>query len=359
VRDVFQERRLARFRRRDDETALAFADRREQIEHARGETLRLGLELEHLVRIDRDQLGERPARLAILLERQSFDGLQADELEAVAGAARRAGESQTGLQMEALDERARHDRVALLLHVAVGGIEQDAGAVRFDEQDAGYGHELARRHVDRSGAASVLLTHGTVAAAAFAASPATRTSPATAGLHPRPEYGGCASFPGDGPLPLPGLLPLGSGTVRAASAATPLTRGAIVWCHLFKNSKMPLLSFSPVPGADDVMAEDQVSTPRGMPDAKSSRKVQRQYGEVAFENQAGSELSEGGGQSASAVNHPRRAQDGFLVVARSSQWMRVSLVVPSPRSPRGEGCRDLHTLEAATTCWVRGASAHV
>jgi hypothetical protein len=47
-----------------------------------------------------------------------------------------------------------------------------------------------------------------------------------------------------------------------------------------------LLSFSPVPGADDVMAEDQVSTPRGMHDAKSSRKVQRQYGEVPFENQA-------------------------------------------------------------------------
>jgi hypothetical protein len=34
------------------------------------------------------------------------------------------------------------------------------------------------------------------------------------------------------------------------------------------------------------MAEDQVSTPRGMPDAKSSRKVQRQYGEVPIENQA-------------------------------------------------------------------------
>jgi hypothetical protein len=50
--------------------------------------------------------------------------------------------------------------------------------------------------------------------------------------------------------------------------------------------KLPQLSFSPVPEADDVMAEDQVSTPRGMPDAKSSRKVQRQYGEVPFENQA-------------------------------------------------------------------------
>jgi hypothetical protein len=52
-------------------------------------------------------------------------------------------------------------------------------------------------------------------------------------------------------------LSLGSGTVRAASAATPLTRSAIVWCHLFKNSKLPSLSFFHLSReADDVMAED-------------------------------------------------------------------------------------------------------
>ena len=57
-----------------------------------------------------------------------------------------------------------------MLHVAVGGIEQEAGAVGLDVEDASDRHELARCDVDRSGACrSVLLTHRAIAALAAAA----------------------------------------------------------------------------------------------------------------------------------------------------------------------------------------------
>ena len=49
VRDVFEQRRLSRFRRSDDQAALTFSERSEEIEDARGEAHRLGLEFETLV----------------------------------------------------------------------------------------------------------------------------------------------------------------------------------------------------------------------------------------------------------------------------------------------------------------------
>ena len=53
VGDVFEQRRLAGLRRRDDQRALALADRREQIDDARRELRRAHFELEPLLRIDR------------------------------------------------------------------------------------------------------------------------------------------------------------------------------------------------------------------------------------------------------------------------------------------------------------------
>ena len=53
VGDVFQQRRLAGFRRRDDQRALAFADRREQVDDARRQLRRTNFEFKPLLRIDR------------------------------------------------------------------------------------------------------------------------------------------------------------------------------------------------------------------------------------------------------------------------------------------------------------------
>ena len=61
VRDVLEQRRLSGFRRRDDERALALADRAEQIDDARRELRGAHLELEALLRIDRRALFEDSA----------------------------------------------------------------------------------------------------------------------------------------------------------------------------------------------------------------------------------------------------------------------------------------------------------
>ena len=62
VGDVLEQRRLAGFGRRDDQRALALADRAEEIDDARRELGRTHFELEALVRIDRRSLfvGRRP-----------------------------------------------------------------------------------------------------------------------------------------------------------------------------------------------------------------------------------------------------------------------------------------------------------
>src|SRR5256885_16770108 len=53
---------ISRFGRGHDETALPQADGGQEVQHAGGQALRLGLELEALVRVDGDQLGERADR---------------------------------------------------------------------------------------------------------------------------------------------------------------------------------------------------------------------------------------------------------------------------------------------------------
>ena len=63
VGDVMQQGRLAGARRRDDQTALAHAERRHQIHDPRGVTIGHGFELDPLVRVDRRQLFERPQAL--------------------------------------------------------------------------------------------------------------------------------------------------------------------------------------------------------------------------------------------------------------------------------------------------------
>ena len=63
VGDVLEQRRLTGFGRRDDQRALALADRREEIDDARRELRRANFEFEALLRIDRRALFERAAAL--------------------------------------------------------------------------------------------------------------------------------------------------------------------------------------------------------------------------------------------------------------------------------------------------------
>ena len=62
LRDILEQRRLAGLRRRNDQRALAFADRREEIDNSRGELRRTVFELEALFGKDRRPLFEyRPS----------------------------------------------------------------------------------------------------------------------------------------------------------------------------------------------------------------------------------------------------------------------------------------------------------
>src|SRR6185295_11747429 len=63
LRDLLQEGRLARPGRRDDEPALALADRREEVEHAHRELAGLGLQAQPLIGLDRRERFENGFRL--------------------------------------------------------------------------------------------------------------------------------------------------------------------------------------------------------------------------------------------------------------------------------------------------------
>src|SRR5688572_23676268 len=267
VGDVLQKGGLACFRRRDDEASLAFAERGEEIEDAGGEALGLGLELEDLVRIDGDQLGEGASRVAILLDGHPFDRLEADELEVVAGAAGGAADLQSGLEMKLLDQRAWNDGITRNGVVVVLGLDQDAGAVLLDEQDAFGRDELAWGDVERRRGAAVFLGR----TAAFAPS-ATATAAARAPSASSPSAGtvlgrGRCFIAWRRAVAVALRLPFRTGSAPAASAATPFTRSAIVWCHLNSNSKPNELYHLRVPGTDDSGRRIKSQRPAGMPNA--------------------------------------------------------------------------------------------
>ena len=64
VGDRLQDHRLAGLGRRDDQTALALADRRDQVDDPRRQDARLGLQAQPLLRVERRQLAELGARRA-------------------------------------------------------------------------------------------------------------------------------------------------------------------------------------------------------------------------------------------------------------------------------------------------------
>ena len=105
VGDRLQHHRLACLGRRDDERALALADRHDQVDDARGEDVRLGLEAQPLLRVERGELGELDA-VARLVWVLAVHRVQAHERVvllaalAVAGLADRAGDRVAAPQVE-------------------------------------------------------------------------------------------------------------------------------------------------------------------------------------------------------------------------------------------------------------------
>ncbi len=112
LRDVLQEHRLAGAGRRDDQGALALADRRDDVDDAGGKVL-LGrifdLELQPLVGIERRQIVEMDlvADLLRVLEIDRIDLEQREIALALFGAADQTLDRVAGAQAEAADLRGR------------------------------------------------------------------------------------------------------------------------------------------------------------------------------------------------------------------------------------------------------------
>jgi len=102
LRNVLQQHRLTRARRRNDETALAFADGRHQVHDTGGDVVPTGLKLETFLRIERRQVFEEEF-VARLVGRFEVNGLNLDEREITLAVFRRpdlAGDGVAGLEVE-------------------------------------------------------------------------------------------------------------------------------------------------------------------------------------------------------------------------------------------------------------------
>ena len=153
VGDVLQDRRLTSLRRGDNQRALPLTNRHDQVDHAGGEDLRLGLQAEALVRVQRGELVELGALLR-LLRGHPVDGVDADELVvALAVAAVAVGVALPVLANLADYGVARAQAVLahqLLVHVHVGAVlavtggADKRGVVVHDVHDAGNFLQLLR-----------------------------------------------------------------------------------------------------------------------------------------------------------------------------------------------------------------------
>ena len=132
LRDALQQHRLAGARRRDDQAALALADRRHQVHDARRQVVGGRLELEALLRIERRQVLEEQL-VARLVGRLEVDRLDLDQREVALAFLRRPdlpGHRVAGLQVELADLRRRDVDVVGARQVVVVGRAQEAEAVR-------------------------------------------------------------------------------------------------------------------------------------------------------------------------------------------------------------------------------------
>ena len=134
VGDVLQEHRLAGARRRDDQAALALAERRDKIDHPRRKVLRrrdIQLHLEPLVRIERRQIVEMDLvpDLLRVLEIDRVDLEQREIALAFLRAPDRALDRVAGLQREAADLRGRDVDIVRTRQIVRVGRAQEAEAV--------------------------------------------------------------------------------------------------------------------------------------------------------------------------------------------------------------------------------------
>ena len=128
VRDVLEDGGLAGLGRGQDQPALPLADRRNQVDEPLGEVLLIGLEVEHVVREDRDQGVEVWPPLGGLrvdaVDR--VDAEQAPILLLVLGRSRLAGHLVARAQSEASDLRGADIDVVRRRHDAVAAQEPEA-----------------------------------------------------------------------------------------------------------------------------------------------------------------------------------------------------------------------------------------
>src|ERR1700741_4879015 len=96
VRQVLQEHRLAGTRRSDDETALTFADRSQQVHDAGANVFANRLQLDPLLRIQRSEVVEEDL-VARLFGRLEVDGFNLDQGEILLAFMRRTNLSANGI----------------------------------------------------------------------------------------------------------------------------------------------------------------------------------------------------------------------------------------------------------------------
>ena len=139
VGDVLEEHRLAGLRRADDQGALALADRVDEVDQPLAEVLRVALEVDQLVRVDRGQVAEdRPA--AGRLDVDAVDRVDPEHAPVLLGLARGADGAADAVadpEAEAADlagadvdvVRARQEAVAAHEAEALVDDVEDAGRV--------------------------------------------------------------------------------------------------------------------------------------------------------------------------------------------------------------------------------------
>src|SRR5262249_40556000 len=138
VGDVLEHHRLAGARRRDDEAALSLAHGGEEIDDPGRELLRLELEPELLLRIERRQVVEQDLlpRALRLLEVDGLDLEQREVALALLGRTDLPRDHVAGAQVEAADLTRGDVDVVGTRQVVVVGTAQEAEAVGQDLEDA-------------------------------------------------------------------------------------------------------------------------------------------------------------------------------------------------------------------------------
>ena len=167
MRDVLQENRLAGSRRRDDQTALTFAERSDQIDHAGRKVLRrriVRLHLQPLVRIKRCQIVEMDlvADFLRVFEVDRIDLQQREIAFAFLRTADRPFDRIAGLQRKPPDLRRRNvDIVRAWQIVRVGGPQKTKAILQHLHHAFADDLHFLRRKLLQDRKHQLLLAHDT------------------------------------------------------------------------------------------------------------------------------------------------------------------------------------------------------